>query len=117
MSDEPTPEQVAIERAADVLATSDLVMVAPGIAMTNVHLPSECEGRGCWVHHPSDHQLAEAPLVIESATRVFRRCEHGTLHNDFDAWAYSNRYAARYSGMPPFCCPDETDCACCRGVR
>ena len=58
--------------------------------LSNVHNPSNCEGRGCAVHaHPSDHALKEAPMLWREDRGILERlCEHGVGHPDHDSALY-----------------------------
>lgn len=57
--------------------------------MINVHPPSACEGRGCPVHHPSDHAMQGWPVVWNDDLQCCRRmCGHHVRHPDPDDVAY-----------------------------
>jgi hypothetical protein len=65
--------------------------------MRNVHDPAVCEGRGCPVHHPSDHPMADWPARWRGDRGVTERvCRHGVGHPDPDDMAY--RKAAGHRG-------------------
>lgn len=53
------------------------------------HRAEDCSGGGCAFHGPSDHALKDAPTVWKmdgpfEEGRLFRQCEHGTIHPDRD---------------------------------
>ena len=56
------------------------------------HHPTQCEGEGCVIHHPSDHHMVEWPLNWRPKTESFeiggplmeRVCQHGVGHPDPD---------------------------------
>lgn len=57
----------------------------------NVHPPRLCEGRGCWVHHPSDHHMRQWPVHLRDDygfVTAERICPHGVGHPDPDDLAY-----------------------------
>ncbi|MDO7868159.1 hypothetical protein [Nocardioides jiangxiensis] len=117
MTDDFTRAQIDMLRAQMDLAAGDLVFVANGI-LRKVHKSDQCEGRhlACWVHSPSDWPLSVAPVYWDgSAGRAYRLCEHDVLHRDLDDYRWQTRGSTKHAGMPPWCCPDNGDCACCRG--
>jgi hypothetical protein len=69
--------------------------LAEGITLVGVHPEFLCEGRGCSVHHPSDHRMRNWPKDFRTATthpanpRFFDRyCQHRIPHPDPDDIAY-----------------------------
>lgn len=54
-----------------------------------IHNKKNCKGRGCPVHHPSDHEMKKWPmswnLQVLSMERV---CEHGIRHPDPDDYKF-----------------------------
>jgi hypothetical protein len=71
-----------------VSTTSDGAQV-PGGILTGVHPPEACAGRGCVIHNPSAHRLADAPLNWRADRRIMERlCEHGIGHPDPDDAAF-----------------------------
>lgn len=57
--------------------------------LVNVHLPSRCAGRGCVVHHPSDHHMRGWRLNWRDDRAIMERtCPHGVGHPDPDDLAY-----------------------------
>lgn len=116
MTDDFTAAQIEIMKAGLDLAAGDLTVVENG-TLTKVHKAEACADReiGCWVHNPSGWPLNQAPVFWDPfERRAYRRCEHGVLHRDYDDWRYQTRYSTMHAGMPPWCCRDESDCACCR---
>lgn len=103
---------------------SGMVAVANGI-MSRVHSPEQCAGEHCWVHHPSRHPLADAPVWATSGRLVvYRACEHHEheagltgLHPDPDDEAYRQRGATHHAwswvrpATPHPCCESH----CCLG--
>lgn len=64
------------------------IQVGPGWVL-DVHPPSQCAGRPCVVHAPSDHHMREWPTNWRADTRVMERiCPHGVGHPDPDDVAY-----------------------------
>lgn len=69
-----------------------------------IHGPTECVN--CWIHRPSPHALAYAPVAYRDR-RFLRVCPHRTGHYDVDENAF---YRREYPDDPI-----DTDCACeCR---
>lgn len=95
--------------------TSNMTLLGDGRIMNGIHDRRACEGRGCWVHHPTrECALREAPVYWdEYGRRAYRLCEHGVLHCDIDDYDYAMRYSTRYVGTPRWCCPQPDDCRCC----
>lgn len=92
--------------------------------LINTHSPELCEGRGCSIHHPSDHHMKKWPLNWRGDTQVMERlCRHGVGHPDPDHMTYVK------SMTPPHRCDDPDSCTyphlewqgvhgcdgCCRG--
>ena len=65
--------------------TQDLVALPNG-TVVSIHGPAACEGSPCTFHHPSDHPLANNPVVWNPFLKLmFRRCGHDVLHPDPDS--------------------------------
>lgn len=63
--------------------------MANGQIMSGVHPSTECEGRECIIHNPTDHHMIAWPLLWRAEIAVFeRRCPHGTGHPDPDQFSY-----------------------------
>lgn len=66
----------------------------------STHAPEQCADRdyGCAIHNrPSDHPLADAPLVWRNDTGVLERiCEHGVGHPDHDSALYNEETGNRH---------------------
>lgn len=59
------------------------------VKLVNLHDPALCEGRGCVVHHPTDHHMIDWPLTWRGDKGVFeRQCRHNVGHPDPDDAAY-----------------------------
>jgi hypothetical protein len=86
-----------------------------GTVLRNVHNPSKCEGRGCPIHHPSAHPLANAPLKWQNG-HLLRICQHSIAHWDVDDIAYRQRLAEA-SHAPKRRVPADCGCSCnCCGL-
>lgn len=60
-----------------------------GMVLWNVHPATACAGRGCPIHHPSQHRLVEWSLIWRDDAGKFERvCTHGVGHPDPDDLAY-----------------------------
>lgn len=60
----------------------------------SVHDATACEGESCVLHNPSDHHMADWPMVRRFDLRppiVERQCEHGVGHPDPDSAAWAER--------------------------
>lgn len=78
----------------------------PGSALTGVHDPALCEGRGCAVHaHPSDHPLQYDALDFEDGV-MYRVCIHYIRHQDADDVFFRQQVGQH---VEPCDCP----CRCC----
>ena len=90
MGDEPlTPERISMLKVQLDLEGGDIVMLPGQGALTKVHSDSQCRGRHCWVHNPSEHPLSDAPIVWrEDKHAAERSCEHGIGHPDPDDLTY-----------------------------
>lgn len=54
-----------------------------------VHPESQCSGRPCVLHAPSDHPMTDLPTYWRSDRSIMERiCEHGVGHPDPDDTAY-----------------------------
>lgn len=59
--------------------------------LTQVHDMSLCEGRGCTIHHPSDHHLRDMRQHWRPDKGAMERtCLHGIGHPDPDDTFYAN---------------------------
>lgn len=57
----------------------------------SVHAATSCEGESCVLHNPSDHHMADWPLLRRydrSPPLIERQCEHGVGHPDPDSAAW-----------------------------
>lgn len=79
--------------------------------LVNVHDPAACEGRGCCIHHPSDHHMVKWPQNWRDDRGLMERvCPHGIGHPDPDELAYKVSIGLRHEGV------HGCD-GCCRGPR
>ncbi len=63
-----------------------------GAAMVAVHPPTLCEGRLCNIHQPSANHMREWPMLWnKEKNTMFRKCEHGVWHPDFDHLSYTEK--------------------------
>ncbi|WP_162891351.1 hypothetical protein [Aeromicrobium sp. A1-2] len=87
-----TPEQIHMLKVElDLQSEHGVTFVANGV-LHSVHPESACSGRHCWVHRPSQHPLAHAPVYWDSDSgRAFRVCDHDQLHPDPDDAHYRIR--------------------------
>jgi hypothetical protein len=61
------------------------------LELRNVHTSDRCAGRGCCLHHPSDHHMADWPLIWRSDRHLMERmCVHGVGHPDPDDVAFQD---------------------------
>lgn len=59
--------------------------MAGGGILVNVHPASACDGRGCPIHHPSDHHMKDWPMKWRNDVGLMERiCPHGIGHPDPD---------------------------------
>lgn len=101
----PLPHGVALSDSGEATLPN-------GQRMVNVHPATACEGRGCPIHHPSDHSMAGFPLYWRSdAYFMERTCPHGIGHPDPDdlAWRVQHWHNADevlgVHGCDGCCCP------------
>ena len=60
-----------------------------GTVLHNVHPASQCAGRHCVMHNPSDHHMRQWPTNWRGDRGLMERiCPHGIGHPDPDALAY-----------------------------
>lgn len=60
-----------------------------GMVLQGVHPATECEGRGCAIHHPSDHHMKDWPLKWRGDRDLMERiCPCGIGHPDVDHLAW-----------------------------
>lgn len=63
----------------------------------SVHSAQTCEGEACVIHNPSDHHMADWPMIRRydhSPPLIERRCPHGIGHPDPDSGAWAERAVA-----------------------
>lgn len=62
-----------------------------GLELKGVHPTTECAGRTCIIHSPTDHHMVDWPLTWRPDRAIFERtCEHGIGHPDPDQYDYWN---------------------------
>ncbi|MBD8057841.1 hypothetical protein IC607_02525 [Cellulomonas sp. JH27-2] len=63
-----------------------------GHGLLRTHGRRECSGPNCPIHNPSEHPLADAPLLWrEDGGFMERLCPHGVGHPDVDRLAHTMR--------------------------
>lgn len=62
-----TPEEFDAASDASEPVAADMTMLENGV-LTQVHSPSGCAGRNCWVHNPSPTHLVAWPVVWRAKT-------------------------------------------------
>lgn len=111
-----TDDDAAIEAMVVALVDRyDLIEMGDGTLM-RVHRLGNCFGQFCCIHKPSDHPLANAPMIWNEKYRVMLRlCPHQELHPDPDSWLYRNAsyLLGIHDGPPPpwHACCDEKCCS------
>lgn len=67
----------------------NIFITGVGQQITRLHPASACEGRGCSIHHPSDHNMRHMKTLWRDDRGIMERvCEHGTGHPDPDQRAF-----------------------------
>jgi hypothetical protein len=77
------------------------------ITLTKVHHPSQCAGRPCVIHNPSDHHMRDWPLnwrqydglLTIKPSHFERICQHGIGHPDPDDLAFHASNGDDYVGV------------------
>lgn len=66
-----------------------------------VHPASDCAGRHCVIHNPSDHHMRDWRLVFRADKGMMERhCPHGHGHTDPDDVTYQVEYLGNeYAGV------------------
>lgn len=95
----------------DPLDRSRVLLGGDGaLLLENIHDEQRCAGRGCIIHHPSDHHMRTWPTVWRDNRGLFeRQCIHGIGHPDPDDVAYWNSRGEDYQGQDVHGCD-----GCCR---
>lgn len=71
--------------ALSVVVEGDTATLPNGQVLVGVHPGTACEGRGCPIHHPTDHPMVTWPLLWRGDRGLMERtCPHGVGHPDFD---------------------------------
>lgn len=88
-------EKVQVSRPSPNDPDMRVFEFSPGQFLKGVHDPDDCDGRGCVVHHPSDHNMVDFPLAWRHGgmfdikpPHFERMCPHGVGHPDPDDVAY-----------------------------
>lgn len=70
-------------------AEDDVYVTGTGQRIHRTHDPRNCEGRGCSIHHPSDHAMRSFRTHWRDDRGLMERiCEHGVGHPDPDHMAF-----------------------------
>lgn len=73
------------EEMSQPIVNDSEVLLPSGVVLGQVHAATECEWRGCCIHHPSDHHMKDWPLNWRDDRRMMERiCPHGVGHPDPD---------------------------------
>lgn len=74
----------------------DMVAMANGTILVNVHTAEECAGQWCCIHKPSRHHMADWPHEWANSNKtMWRICPHQDYHPDPDDLAFlRHRYDA-----------------------
>lgn len=79
----------------------------PRVQLANIHDPHLCLGRGCSIHHPSDHHMKDWPMVWRPSKHLFeRQCPCGVGHPDPDDVAWHASQGRDWVGI-------HACCGCC----
>lgn len=91
--DDPKTAAAELTNLLLQITESDTIKAVPGNRvflpneqiLVDVHDPAFCEGRGCAVHHPSDHHMKHLSQKYNYSKGYMQRiCEHDTPHPDPD---------------------------------
>jgi hypothetical protein len=77
------------KRQPDMFPTD--VQIPEGPMLRNVHPAANCEGRGCVIHHPSNHKMRHWPAKwVDHGVGLHaeRYCQHRVGHPDPDDLAF-----------------------------
>jgi hypothetical protein len=92
--------------------SGDCYEMPDGTIIGNVHSPTQCFGRPCVIHNPSDHHMTDWQLHWRDDRGIFERiCPHGVGHPDpdqFDFWRDNDRMAEAVHGCDG-CCKEPID--------
>lgn len=100
-----TRDPRAVRRAIvdEVKAMPTTATLVGGQIITNVHLPTECAGRPCAVHHPSEHHMSGWTQRFRPDRLMIERvCEHRIGHPDPDHMAWLDERVMRGELTPDF---------------
>jgi len=67
----------------------DIYLTGAGQGVSGTHRASACQGRGCVIHHPSDHHMRMFPTrwaydTSAASSLMVRVCDHDQHHTDPD---------------------------------
>jgi hypothetical protein len=66
-----------------------------------IHKETQCRGRHCVFHNPSEHSMVDWKMVLrlDKEAIVERICEHGVGHPDPDSLAFFEKIEKGYLGI------------------
>lgn len=68
--------------------------IGGGRKLGGVHAPTDCAGRTCIFHNPTQHSMVSFPMLWRDDRQIMERtCPHGVGHPDpdqFDFWKELN---------------------------
>lgn len=101
---------IKVERFDSFPGGMEEFVMPNGTVLKNVHSESQCSGRGCVIHNPSDHHMKDWYLHWRDDRKIFERiCEHLTGHPDpdqFDYWHSIDKYEVEVIHGCCGCCRD-----------
>lgn len=75
-----------------------------GSELVNVHSPTQCHGRVCIVHSPTNHHMIDWKLHWRMDRGIFERiCSHGIGHPDPDQLPYWEEIGRPEEGVHGCC--------------
>lgn len=83
------PETAIAKVTNEVQVDGDTAYLPNGQVLQGVHPATACEGRGCPIHHPTDHAMAGWPLLWRGDRGLMERvclCRIGHPDVDHMAW-------------------------------
>lgn len=96
------PGEIFVEEDHRPQATRGNYVLESGQELINVHSRSVCEDQPCAIHHASEHNLSESPRSWQDGL-IFRLCEHGFSHPDYDSVAIRLECSGSVSAMHDCC--------------
>lgn len=88
MEDELLKALASLEMPSEISEAQALGMGMERTAGIWHHPKDRCAGEHCPFHNPSQHAMAEEPMVLRRSGLIERRCPHGIGHPDPDSLAF-----------------------------